>query len=90
MHNTELKKQSLEAISKAIIILQCNKQMITEANIIRVSGLGRSTVQRHWNKSDSHKAKNDSHKKEVVQIDSPSTQIDSPTSDAFKHFLKRN
>ena len=84
MNNKEIKKNSIEKINKAVKQLIEQGEKINEANVIRLSGLGRSTVQRLWKNDSSKKTdspKNDSpeSKKDIDKSVAPTISVDSKT-----------
>jgi len=92
MTKKEIKQKSLEEINKAIVILKCKKEKITNKRISEVSGLSEITVKRYRSVSDkkkkvSHKPQKVSDKIEKVSDDLPKKV--QPVSDGFKHFLRR-
>ena len=74
-----MKNNSVEEINKAIVILMCNKEKVTNKRISEVSGLSEVTVKRYRSKSVSPAPKKVSPKIEKVSYH----------SDAFLHCLKR-
>lgn len=67
----------MQKINQAIQQLNQQNQKITQAAIVKLSGLSRSTVQRYW-------------KKESPEPKKESPEIKKASSDAFRHFLRRH
>jgi hypothetical protein len=93
-----MKNNFLEEINKAILILLCNKEKVTNKRISEVSGLSLRTVttyrKKDANKKDAKSANVQPNPtkvqpvKEKVQISNEPKQI-SYHSEAFLHCLKR-
>jgi hypothetical protein len=81
-----MKNYSIEEINKAILILMCNKEKVTNKRISDISGLSEVTVKRYRCKSVSPAPKKVSPKNEKV---SPELKKVSHHSESFRHFLKR-